>query len=78
MPKQEHTEPVATTINGTFYEGRRTIQGTRKLYQTIEFQNSSKPDPRLYHPGEENYMRAIATQILKELVNAHFKKEDII
>ena len=59
---------MSIEYEGRIIEGTRTIKGTRKLFQTVSFGGSSKPDGHPYKPNEEVYMQHIARVLLRELV----------
>jgi hypothetical protein len=54
---------------GKTYIGERTITGTRKLRQTIQYQGISKTDSYPYEPHQKNYMNSIARLILGEIID---------
>lgn len=61
-------ESLTIEYRGRQYTGRRTITGSRKMFQTVYYGGRSKDDGHPYKPGEEANMRLIAEIILRELV----------
>ena len=59
---------ISIETSGREFVGRRSIEGTRKLLQTIHYGTESKHDGHAYRPGEEAQMDSIARSILRELV----------
>ena len=62
-------DAIVIDYQGKQYTGRRSITGTRKMYQTIYYGSRSKDDGRQYKPGDETNMKLIAEIILRELVD---------
>lgn len=46
----------------------RHIEGTRTLFQTIQYEGKEKKDPHAYKPAERAHMDGMARQILSEIV----------
>jgi len=61
-------DQISIEIEGRIHTGTRTITGTRRLHQTIQYGGFSKFDSHPYAPSEMTYMRSIAKIILGELV----------
>lgn len=66
--KRVSNEPLTIEIGGRVFHGHRTVEGTRKLFQTVWYGDVSKSDGHSYRPGEEVLMKSIAHTILRELV----------
>ena len=64
--KAIRTERLETTIDGVIYTGSRTIEGTRKLFQTIYYSGKSRYDGHAYQ--SDSSMETWAKVILGELV----------
>ena len=62
-------EEIHIEYRGRTYSGSRSIRGTRKLFQTIYYNLSSKNDGHAYGAGQGSEMLNIAKRILLELVN---------
>lgn len=60
---------VTIERGGQTYVANRTITGTRKLSQTIEYQGIVKTDAYPYTPHQTNYMNSIARLILGEIID---------
>ncbi len=69
MPKRIQHDKISIERNNETYEGLRTIEGTRKLFQTILYAGLSERDNNSYKPDEKDYMNRMARLILGELVN---------
>lgn len=63
------SEELQIKVNGKVYQGSREIEGTKEMTQTLFFDDLSKPDPRLYLPGQELQMKSWARRIIRELVD---------
>lgn len=61
-------EGLTIEYRGKSYTGRRSVSGSRKMYQTIYYGGRSRADGHPYRPGEETNMKMIAKIILRELV----------
>jgi hypothetical protein len=66
-------ESIVIEYRGKQYTGRRSITGSRQMYQTIYYGGRSKADGHAYKPGEETNMRVIAQIILRELVEEELR-----
>lgn len=66
--KKINSDSISIERGGHKFVGHRTIEGTRKLFQTIHYGTTSKADGHAYKPGEGTYMNNIARTILRELV----------
>lgn len=63
------------TINGIVYSGYSLIEGTKRLHQTIYFDDiSSRYDSKEYKIGEENSLEHFANVIFTELVEEYLKR----
>ena len=71
LPERVSHDQISIEIEGKIHTGTRTITGTRRLHQTIEYGGFSKFDSHPYAPSEMSYMRGIAKIILGELVREH-------
>jgi hypothetical protein len=60
---------VTIERDGKTYVANRTIMGTRKLSQTIEYQGIVKTDAHPYTPHQTNYMNSIAQLLLSEIID---------
>ena len=71
--KTTRREELVLEFKGKAYRGSRVIEGTRKLFQTINYNLSSRVDGRAYKPSEEAYMEGMAKIILRELIEESLK-----
>ena len=62
------SDEVSIQIAGKEFVGQRTIEGARKLFQTIHYGGDSRYDGHPYKPGEKTVMNSVARIILRELV----------
>ena len=62
-------DTVSITKDGKEYHGRRMVEGTTKLLQTVYYGDSSRYDGHPYKQHEYAIMDAIAKAFLRELVD---------
>jgi hypothetical protein len=67
-------EELTIEYKGKEYTGRRIIEGSRKMFQTIYRGPRSKYDGHPYGPGEEATMNSVARIILRELVEEELRE----
>lgn len=68
MAKARTSRTVSVEVESQAFSGTQIIEGTRKLYQSIEYNGRTKHDGHPYKPGEDAYMNSIARIILGEIV----------
>lgn len=66
--KRKVSDKISIEIAGKEFVGHRTIEGTRKLFQTIYYVGESRYDGHPYKPGEQSIMNSVARNILRELI----------
>lgn len=66
--KQVRREQILVDVDGKTYEGYCTIEGTKKLFQTVHYNSRTRFDSRAYKPSEDTLMRHFAKVLLGELV----------
>jgi len=69
------TEELTIEYRGKSFTGRRSVSGTKTLYQTIYYHGRSKADGHSYESAEESTMRLVARTILRELVEDQLREE---
>ena len=68
-PKRTVSDTITVELqDGRRVIGRRTIEGTRKLFQTIYYGTEKTFDGHPYAPTETVYMDSVARIILRELI----------
>ena len=65
---KRRTEPVEVGIGGQVYRGERIVTGEHDLRQEIRYEELRQRDPNNYDPGDEEFMRDIASVMLRDLV----------
>jgi hypothetical protein len=66
----KNSEDVITIeLDGESYLGRRSITGSRSLYQSVSYGSSVKKDGHSYSPAEKPLMDSVARMLLIELVH---------
>lgn len=63
-------QPVTTEYNGQTYTGEQIVEGTRFLYQRVEFRGRKNVDSFRYRPDQVEYMNGIAKHLLFEILRA--------
>lgn len=69
MAKSLTEDTITAQMDGQTYSGRRTVTGTRTLYQTIYYGTAHKKDGHPYSQSERLAMDNIARMFLLELVH---------
>lgn len=68
MAKAQRSHKLSVEFNSQEFHGSRTVEGSRLLYQSVEYKGRTKHDGACYKRGEEATMQSIARVILLELV----------
>lgn len=67
-PAQVTKRPVTTEYDGNAYTGEQIVEGTKFLYQRVEFCGRKKVDSFRYRADQVEYMNGVAKQLLFELL----------
>lgn len=62
-------DEITIEMDGKIHTANRTIVGTRKLYQTVEYKGITKNDTHPYKPDDTIYINSMARVLLKEIIN---------